>query len=151
MGCEYLNDDEFVAAFQHCTLRKTDFHHSDHIRLAFLYVQRYGADAETRFLDGIRNLAANFGVAAKFHHTITVAWMRLVSAHLDAATLSDSEHCSTQDYPHWIANNAGLLRKDLLAAHYSTERLGSDAARRAWLEPDLAPLPAPRFVSLVSK
>src|ERR1700744_2336455 len=34
-----------------------------------------------------------------------------------------------------------LGRSDWLLAHWSRERLFSVAARRAWLEPDLAPLP----------
>jgi hypothetical protein len=136
MGCEYLNDDDFVARFQNCTLAKAEFHHADHIRLAFLYLERYGGDAEARFLDGIRNLAASFGVADKFHYTVTIAWMRVVAAHLGEAS-----GASRQCYADWIARNSHLLAKDLLAAHYSAERLSNDTARRGWLEPDLAPLP----------
>ena len=71
-----------------------------------------------------------------YHETITVASMRAAVAHL--ATFA-------ADAPlHQVVNAliaASLGRSDWLLAHWSRERLFSVAARRNWLEPDLAPLP----------
>ena len=62
--------------------------------------------------------------------------MRAAVAHL--ATFS-------ADAPlHQVVNAliaSSLGRSDWLLAHWSRERLFSVAARRDWLEPDLAPLP----------
>jgi hypothetical protein len=74
--------------------------------------------------------------AGGYHETITVASMRAAVAHL--ATFP-------ADTPlHEVVNAlvaSPLGRSDWLLAHWSRERLFSVAARRAWVEPDLAPLP----------
>jgi hypothetical protein len=36
-----MNDDEFLATFEACTLSNQEFHHADHVRLAFLYLRRF--------------------------------------------------------------------------------------------------------------
>jgi hypothetical protein len=36
-----LNDEEFVKAFESCTLPNAEFHHADHVRMAFLYLCRF--------------------------------------------------------------------------------------------------------------
>ncbi len=36
-----MSDDEFVAAFENCTLPLESFRHADHVRMAFLYLARY--------------------------------------------------------------------------------------------------------------
>src|SRR5579883_1715620 len=67
VGCEDLTDEELLAAFEACALPKERFHHGDHIRLAWLYTGRYGpAEAERRFLAGIRRLAEHFGAPRHF-------------------------------------------------------------------------------------
>jgi hypothetical protein len=69
-----------------------------------------------------------------YHETITRAWIAIIEQFLNgrdgrlpvstlAAELLDE--CGNQDY---------LLR------FYSKERLGSEEARRSWIEPDLCPI-----------
>lgn len=107
------SDSEFLAAFEAGTL--TEFHHSDHVRLALLYVQRYGMPgAEHQMASGIRRFAERAGQPAKYHHTMTVAWVRLA---------------------------ARLLDKSALSTYYSSAVLQSEQARRTWVEPDLAEFP----------
>ncbi len=106
-------DAEFVAAFEAGTIES--FHHSDHIRLALLYVRKYGMpEAEERVAEGIRRFSMKAGQPGKYHHTMTVAWVRLA---------------------------AGLLDKEALSAYYSSAVLKSEQARREWVDPDLAALP----------
>ena len=38
-----MTDDEFIASFENCSLANESFHHSDHVRMAFLYLCRYPA------------------------------------------------------------------------------------------------------------
>src|SRR5262249_36526005 len=64
----------------------------------------------------LRTKAGDAGAPEKYHHTVTVFWMRVI---------------------------ARLLDKDLPLAYYSAERLASDAARLGWVQPDLQPLPWP--------
>jgi hypothetical protein len=134
LGTASMCDDAFLQAFEACQLDPAKFHHADHIRLAWLCVQRYGArQAETVLLDGICKFAQNAGVPQKFHYTITIAWARLV-----AAACRESDSCDL--FYEWIKTHPELLNRYLMNEHYSAGKLESLQARCGWLEPDLKPL-----------
>jgi hypothetical protein len=38
-----LSDEEFAAAVERCEAPDDGFHHRDHLRLAWIYLRRYGA------------------------------------------------------------------------------------------------------------
>ena len=134
LGCAHLSDDEFVTAFEECRLEPANFHHADHVRLAWIYAGHYrGAAAEAKLLRGIRHLAAKAGVPGKFRHTTTVAWARLVAASRTAAG-------AQQAFGEWITSHPEFLERRLLEKYYSQGRLDSEAARNAWIAPDLTPL-----------
>lgn len=90
------------------------FDHAAHVRLALqlLSEEPYEA-AVARMTATLREKAAAAGHPERYHHTLTLFWMRRV---------------------------ARLLDKDLPLAYYSRERLSSDAARRGWVAPDLRDL-----------
>lgn len=92
------------------------FHHVDHLHLALDYLREEATvdAAIERMAATLREKAAAAGVPEKYHHTVTVFWMRRL---------------------------APLVDKDLPLAYYSRERLDSDAARGGWVEPDVRPLP----------
>ena len=134
LGTAPMSDDAFIQAFEACQLDPAGFHHADHLRLAWLYVQRHGARAaEARLLEGIPRFAQRAGAPQKFHHTATVAWTRLV-----ATACRESNSCDS--FYEWMKSHPELLNKHLLNQHYSAERLESSEARRGWLDPDLKPL-----------
>jgi len=134
LGCGHLDDEEFVQGFEECTLQPGAFHHADHIRLAWLYVQRYGASgAEARLLEGIRRMAQHAGVPQKFLYTTTVAWARLVAA-------AEKDGVAKESFFGWIQRHPALLNRELLANYYSPGSLETAEARSGWVEPDLAPL-----------
>ena len=129
LGSAHLADLDFVAAFEDCTLRAEHFHHADHVRLAWLYLTWHGYEsAEQRFRDGLIRLARHFGVADKFHVTMTVAWLRAVQARIAPG--------GEISFDGWIAGHPELLDRDLLLTYYSKDRLVSTEARAGWLEPD---------------
>ena len=134
LGTAPLSDDAVLQAFEACQLDPSKFHHDDHIRLAWLCVQRYGTrEAETKLLDGIRRFAQRAGVPQKFMYTTTIAWTRLVAA----AQLSSP---SAGNFSEWIELHPELLDRKLLTRFYSPGRLETPEARSGWVEPDLAPL-----------
>ena len=134
LGTAPLSDHGVLLAFESCQLDPAKFHHDDHIRLAWLCVQAYGArEAETKLLDGIRNFARRAGVPQKFMYTTTVAWTRLVAAAQPASP--------TTSFSEWIQSHPELLDRKLLGNYYSPSRLETEEARSGWVEPDLAPLP----------
>ena len=134
LGTTSMSDDAVLQAFEDCRLDPAKFHHDDHIRLAWLCVQRYGArEAETKLLDGLLRFAERAGVPQKFMYTTTIAWTRLVVA---AQTGSPA----TINFSDWIESHPELLDRNLLARYYSPGRLETAEARSGWVEPDLAPL-----------
>jgi hypothetical protein len=59
LACGHLSDDEFVAAFEQCTISPAAFHHVDHLRLAWIYTGRDDEEgAEEKLLVGIPRFAA---------------------------------------------------------------------------------------------
>jgi hypothetical protein len=132
---ETWTDQEFREAFESLKIPNELFHHREHIRLAWIYSREFPQEeALARIVKGIQAFAKHQGAAAKYHHTITVAWMRLVwhaAHHAPPAA----------DFTTFAAAHADLFRVQRLEDNYSLPRLKSDGARQHWLEPDLLPLP----------
>jgi len=130
-----MTDEEFTEAFETCELPKELFHHRDHLRLAWIYLRRYGSEqAAARISESIRRYAAHLGATEKYHETITIAWLRLVAQAADGAPRGAAFGDVLDAFPH-------LLRQDALREHYSRALLESQDARRVFVEPDLKPLP----------
>ena len=129
-----MDNSAFVAAFEDCTLPNTLFRHREHLRLAWLYLRDLPyAEAAVRMEESIRRYAAHHGAAEKYHHTVTLFWMRLVAAARD-------ETPGASTFEAFIAAHPHLLDKEILGRFYSAQRLAGDQARRGWVEPDLAAL-----------
>ncbi len=119
------------------TLAAASFTHIEHIRLAWYYLNRWDEkEAIERFSHDLRTYTAHVGVADKYHHTITVALMRLMASHFPGL----NEPSNWQEF----RADAKPLFTDaykLLGRFYSTNALNSALARSGWQEPDLAELP----------
>lgn len=127
-----LTDAEFLERFEAGRLDR--FGHREHVRMAFAYVRRDGADAAVEAARrGIRAMAERAGAPGKYHETLTVAWVRAV-AHFARAEPDAS-------FEELLARRPQLLRGDLLAHHYSDAVLFSAAARAGWVDPDRVALP----------
>jgi hypothetical protein len=124
-----VTDHEFLETFEAGRLRA--FTHRDHVRMAFAYARAGGSDhAVAKAREGITRLAAG---SSKYHETLTVAWAR--------ATAHMASHSTAPTFDAFLADFPQLERRDLLDAHYSRALLFSDAARAAFVEPDLEPIP----------
>jgi hypothetical protein len=135
-----IDDDAFAAAFEACTLPKEAFHHRDHIRLAWICLREDDFDAAAARIErSIRRFAAHLGAGEKYHQTITIVWLRLVEA-----AMRKSSRAGAGTFEEFFEQNPELLDQKLPFQFYSRERLLSDAARSAWMEPDLRPLPGKR-------
>ncbi|WP_296597888.1 hypothetical protein [Phenylobacterium sp.] len=121
------------------TLPKSEWTHAAHFAAAFWLITRDGADPEAQMPGLIRAYnAATGGVNSDtegYHETITLASLRAARAVL-AARPHASLAAALADL---LAGPLG--RSDWLLAHWSKDRLFSVEARRAWVEPDLQPLP----------
>jgi hypothetical protein len=131
-------DQEFIAAFEACTLPNAEFTHQGHLRMAWYYLR--GGDYEaglTAIRDGIKRYANSLGATAKYNETVTVFYARLV------------HHCLSQEGSRALTWGEFAERHPILfdrvsppsLRHYKKETLLSDEARTRFVEPDVKPLP----------
>ena len=131
-----MNDDGFLAAFEARTLE--ELRHRDHIKVAYLYLQRHPLDeAIEKVRTGLQALAVAWDAPTDelekgYHETMTQAWVRVV--HL---TIIESKMLESADS--FCDRHPKLLEKSLLNSFYSRERLTNWTAKREFIEPDLAP------------
>jgi hypothetical protein len=138
-GASVWSDKEFLRAFEDLSLPADLFHHREHIRVAWLYLKSSDATrAAERMSEGIRRFANHHGATQKYHHTLTLAWMRLV-----AAALVETPEGFT--FEQFLTAHLELKDTKLLDKFYSKEVLQAAAAREGWVEPDLQPLPELRI------
>src|SRR5262245_22078279 len=133
-------DEEFLAAFEGRTLTPAEWHHRDHLRVAWLYLERWPLDeAIARIGRGIRALNAHFAVPEAldrgYHETLTQLWMRLLHGLREAVGREDSFEAFLDRHPY-------LLNRFLGRLYYSRERILTEKAKREFVEPDLAPFPS---------
>ena len=94
-----MTDDEFLLAFQTCSLTRPEWTHEAHVRMAWLFLSRFTfVEALDRIRCGIRKLNARIGQPAithraptrpryrtsngdpnGYHETITIAFARIIA------------------------------------------------------------------------
>ncbi len=128
-------DDRFLAAFTAGEIANQDFHHRDHLRLAWIQIRRLGLPhALEAVTAAIRQFAAGHGHGDRYHETMTRFWLLVVA-------MGISRH-PTLAFDKLLAAEPHLLDKNLPYRHWSRERMGSEDARQRWVEPDLRLMPA---------
>ena len=134
-GASAWSDQDFLRAFEELSFPDDRFHHREHIRVAWLYLKSSDASRAAELMsEGLRRFANHHGATQKYHHTLTLAWMRLVAA----AMVETPEGYTFEQF---ITAHPQLEDTSFLGKYYSKEVLQSVAAREAWVEPDLQPLP----------
>jgi len=129
-----MNDRDFAAAIESCTIAGSDFHHADHIRLAWIYLREHPLiEAIDRFTTSLKRFAAHHGVPEKYHETITWAYLLLIHERLQRGGASAT-------WDEFRTANADLLawKPSILERYYATATLQSDVARRVFVLPSLA-------------
>ena len=135
-----MDDATFLRQFEDCTLPQAQFHHREHLKVAYIYLRRHGlADALKKVRAGINaiNMAHRVPDAPDrgYHETITQAWVRLVDM-----TLREYGPAETADS--FLDQHPQLLEKKALRLFYSKELLMSPKAKAEFMESDLTRLPA---------
>jgi hypothetical protein len=135
-----MEDRDFVAAFEACTLPNEAFHHQDHVRLAWLYLKDLPpAVALARFTEGLKRFAGAHGKPGLYHETITWAYLLLIRERMARAAEGDIGG----SFAEFAAANPDLLtwKPSILARYYRAETLESELARRVFVLPDVMPSP----------
>lgn len=126
-----MTDEALVAAFESTRLSGEQFSHVEHVRVAWWYLRTLPlGDALARCSIGIRRFAAAKGAAGKYHETITVAFMLVISERVAAAR--------DLPWPEFAAANPDLFSRtrSVLSRYYSDEVLRSERARTSFVMPD---------------
>ncbi|HSS78632.1 MAG TPA: hypothetical protein VLV54_18050 [Thermoanaerobaculia bacterium] len=129
---ENLTDAEFITNFEDCTLPSTAFHHRDHVRLAWLYLQGHSPlEALARFANGLRRFATANGAAGLYHETITWAFLLIIRERMERTA-------DGGDWEDFARTNPDLLswKPSVLDRYYRPETLGSELARKVFVMPD---------------
>ena len=135
-------DADFIAQFESQRWPLDQWHHSSHVRLAYLCLTTHPFEqAAERVRNGIRRYNAAHGITdtptTGYHETMTVAWLRLVEMVLQ-------EYGEAEDAQGFLEAHPELLQKEALRLFYSRNCMMSPEAKRSFVEPDLTPLPRPR-------
>lgn len=124
-------DDEFVRAFEACTLPKAQFTHAAHVRAAWWYLQHYPlGDAIDRFRATLQAYAASLGASGKYHETITIAWLLLIAERLDAGARPLTWREFADRHPELFG------APSLVNRYYAEATLKSARARTSFVMPD---------------
>jgi hypothetical protein len=127
-----MNDDAFLAGFENCTISGADFHHAEHVRMAFLYLSRYPVlEAMERCSAGLARFAAANGKPERYNETITWALLLLIRERMVRAGVALS-------WEEFAAGSADLLswENNILKKYYREETLSSKLAKSCFLFPD---------------
>jgi hypothetical protein len=133
-----MTDEEFLTAFEKCTLPFEQWNHQAHVRVAYLYASGHDLEAATdRMRSGVKayNKANQVpeSLDQGYHETITSAFMRLISEALAIAGQLNSFANFEHRWPQ-------LFDKRVLRRFYSRSRILSADAKASFVEPDIAPL-----------
>lgn len=129
-----MTNDEFIASFEDCSLANENFHHADHVRMAFLYLCRYPPlEALQRFSGSLMKFATVYNKPTLYHETITWAFLLLIRERMVRSGRQET-------WAEFSANNKDLLtwKDNILKKYYREETLSSELARSTFLLPDKA-------------
>jgi len=142
-----MNDQEFIQRFEDCTLPTDCFHHRDHVRMAWLYLQRYTLlEALAKFCEGLKRYAGSVGKSNLYHETITFAYIFLIHERIKCRV-------ECQSWEEFALSNADLLdwKEGIVKSYYSEEMLKSDTSRKMFVFPDRLPHPVENGVATVAR
>jgi hypothetical protein len=127
-----MNDEEFLSGFENCTLPATSFHHADHVRAVWLYLNRYPAlQALAKFSESLKRFATANGKPNLYHETITWAYVFLIHERIE-------RNRRDENWLEFTERNADLFdwKNSILKSYYREETLRSDLARKTFVFPD---------------
>jgi hypothetical protein len=128
-----MTDQEFLRAFLRGWPPGDRFGHREHLRIAWLVIERHGAEMAAEIVgDRLRQMAIAQGMAPLYNETMTRFWIRFI-AHVRDATGALTVDEAIERVPL-------VLDKGLPMRHWSRTAMFGPDARAGWVEPDLAPL-----------
>jgi hypothetical protein len=126
-----MNGHELIQRFERGLEPSYEFHHADHVRLAFAYLREYPVlQALEKFAEALRRFAAARGKTQLYNETITCAYFFLIRERM--------ARCEGVGWEEFARQNSDLLswKDGILSRYYSEGTLKSDLARAVFVLPD---------------
>lgn len=126
-----MTDDEIIESFEAGAVSADSFHHADHVRLAFAYLQKCSVlSALDRFSRALKQFALNAGKPDRYNETITYAYFFLIRERM--------ARCRYVDWEEFASRNSDLLiwKDGILTNYYREATLKSEIARDIFVFPD---------------
>jgi hypothetical protein len=127
---------ELLDRFLDTTLPADQFHHHQHVQVAWLLVRKHGMPrALSEFTEALKRFADAKGATGLYHETITWAFLLLIA--------DRQAQCAADTWETFAQLNPDLLvwKPSILNRYYSKELLSSELARKTFLMPDLISRP----------
>lgn len=129
-----LDDKEFETLFEKGDLPPSLFSHEAHLRLAWLYINKYGEkEAAAKTCREIKQFDHLHGKGDKFNTTVSVAAIKMVH-HFIKKSESNDFFSFIQEFP-----RLKTAFKELLFQHYGLDIFSNEEAKTSFIEPDLLP------------
>lgn len=136
MNQQLNNDAAFLAALEDTSLPGAEFSHRNHLRAAWLYLEKHPLPEAAMYCAlAIQKYATTLGAPGKFHLTLTLAFMHIVAS-LRARHPAANWEAFLASCPELVEN-----AQELIARYYSGDLLQSERARKTFVPPDREPLP----------
>ena len=127
-----LSNSVFIEQFKNGSLNPEIFNHEAHVRLAWLYIDKFGVErAEKDIQIQLQNFVEVVGAKDKYHKTLTIVAIKIVN-HFMQKSKSDNFTDFINEFPRLKFNF-----RELINTHYSFNIFGSNKARREFIKPDL--------------
>src|SRR5438876_11737817 len=104
-----MNDVELTRALERCEIANENFHHASHLHVAWVYLSESSSvgEAAVKMRATLRQFASSAGKLEKYHETITLFWIHLLSrAH--AADCCEGLEYIVYANPHLLERNFPL-------------------------------------------
>ena len=129
-----LSNDEFEEQFSTCNFRPLWFTHEAHLRLAWIYIIKYGKKlAFEKYRRQLQDFADKYNAEGKYNATVTFASIEIISNYIQNSDAYDFQDF-IKEFPQLKTNFKGVLQ-----THYSGDIFTTKEAKQQILQPDLIP------------
>ena len=129
-----LSDEEFEEKFATCNFRPLWFTHEAHLRLAWIYITKYGSElAFEKYSTQLQEFAKKYNADGKYNATVTFASIQIMNHFINQSDAYDFQDF-INEFPQLKTNF-----KQVIQTHYSGDVFTSKEAKQNILQPDLVP------------
>lgn len=127
-----MTEEDFYEQFENATLDVGIFDHSNHVKMAWIYLKKFELSvAMTNFSRALKNFATANGATGLYHETITFAYLILINERLKQTN-------NQQNWEEFKENNSDLFdwKNNILKKYYRNETIKSASAKKYFVFPD---------------